>query len=32
VTHDEVGGLYGEDDERVAQFLTAIAGSALENA
>lgn len=32
VTHDEVGGLYGEDDERVAQFLTAVAGSALENA
>jgi signal transduction histidine kinase/tetratricopeptide (TPR) repeat protein len=32
VTHDEVGGLYGEDDERVAQLLTAIAGAALENA
>ena len=32
VTHDEVGGLYGDDDERIAQFLTAIAGAALETA
>ncbi len=32
VTHDEVGGLYGDDDGRIAQLLTAIAGSALENA
>lgn len=32
VTHDEVDGLYGEDDARIAQLLTAIAGSALENA
>jgi tetratricopeptide (TPR) repeat protein len=32
VTHDEVGGLYGEDDERIAQLLTAIAGAALETA
>ncbi len=32
VTHDEVGGLYGDDDERIAQFLTSIAGAALENA
>jgi two-component system sensor kinase len=32
VTHDEVGGLYGDDDERIAQLLTAIAGAALENA
>lgn len=32
VTHDEVGGLYGDDDTRIAQLLTAIAGSALENA
>jgi two-component system sensor kinase len=32
VTHDEVGSLYQDGDEQVAQFLTAIAGAALENA
>jgi signal transduction histidine kinase/tetratricopeptide (TPR) repeat protein len=32
VTHDEVGGLYGPDDERVAHLLTAVAGAALDNA
>jgi two-component system sensor kinase len=32
VTHDELGGLYGDDDERIAHLLTAIAGAALENA
>jgi len=32
VAHEELGDLYGEDDERVAQLLTAIASAALENA
>jgi signal transduction histidine kinase len=32
LTHDELGGLYGDDDERIAHLLTAIAGAALENA
>jgi len=31
-THAKVGGLFGEDDERLAGFIAAIAGAALENA
>jgi two-component system sensor kinase len=32
VTHREVVGLFGEDEERLAAFITTIAGAALENA
>ncbi|MBI1899713.1 MAG: response regulator, partial [Planctomycetia bacterium] len=31
-THDHVRGLFGPDDERLADFIAAIAGAALENA
>lgn len=32
VTHREVAGLFGEDEERLAAFIATIAGAALENA
>jgi two-component system sensor kinase len=32
VTHGQVRGLFGTDEERLADFITAIAGAALENA
>jgi len=32
VTHDNVRGLFGQDEERLADFIAAIAGAALENA
>ena len=32
VTHENVRGLFGTDEERLADFITAIAGAALENA
>jgi two-component system sensor kinase len=32
VTHDNVHGLFGANEERLADFITAIAGAALENA
>lgn len=32
VTHRELGGVFGEDEIRIAGFLTALAGGALENA
>ena len=32
VTHEHVSGLFGPDEERLADFITAIAGAALENA
>jgi signal transduction histidine kinase len=32
VTHRELGGVFGEDEVRIAGFLTALAGGALENA
>lgn len=32
VTHENVRGLFGPDEERLADFITAIAGAALENA
>ena len=32
VTHENIRGLFGPDEERLADFITAIAGAALENA
>jgi PAS domain S-box-containing protein len=32
VTHGQVAGLFGEEEERLADFIAAIAGAALENA
>jgi signal transduction histidine kinase/tetratricopeptide (TPR) repeat protein len=32
VTHSRVGRLFGEEEERLAQFIAALAGAALENA
>jgi signal transduction histidine kinase/tetratricopeptide (TPR) repeat protein len=32
VTHASLGGLFGEEEQRVARFLAALAGAALENA
>jgi two-component system sensor kinase len=32
VTHDHVSGLFGDDEQRLAEFIAAIAGAALENA
>jgi PAS domain S-box-containing protein len=32
VVHDEVAGLFGEEEERVARFIGELAGAALENA
>ena len=32
VSHDNIGGLFGADEERLADFITALAGAALENA
>jgi signal transduction histidine kinase len=32
VSHRELGGVFGEDETRIAGFLTALAGAALENA
>jgi signal transduction histidine kinase len=32
VTHSRVGRLFGEEEERLAQFITTLAGAALENA
>ena len=30
-THGQVGALFGEDEERIAEFISALAGAALEN-
>lgn len=32
VTHGQVGGLFGEEERRLAAFITSLAGAALENA
>jgi C4-dicarboxylate-specific signal transduction histidine kinase len=32
ITHQQVGGLFGEEEERLAGFVTTLAGAALENA
>jgi PAS domain S-box-containing protein len=32
VVHDEIAGVFGEEEERVARFIGALAGAALENA
>ena len=32
VINEEIGGLFSEDEERLAQFISALAGAALENA
>src|SRR5207253_10939156 len=32
VTHNQVAGLFGEDEERLADFIATLAGAALENA
>ncbi|MBV9124793.1 MAG: AAA family ATPase, partial [Planctomycetes bacterium] len=32
VTHRQVGGLFGEEEERLAEFIATLAGAALENA
>jgi PAS domain S-box-containing protein len=32
VAHDEIAGVFGEEEERVARFIGALAGAALENA
>src|SRR5439155_10847317 len=32
VVNEEIGGLFSEDEERLAQFISALAGAALENA
>jgi PAS domain S-box-containing protein len=32
VTHDQVGGLFGEEEDRLASFIAVLAGAALENA
>jgi len=32
VTHDQLGGRFGEEEERVASFIAVLAGAALENA
>ncbi|MGI8774677.1 MAG: protein kinase domain-containing protein [Actinomycetota bacterium] len=32
ITHHEMGELYGEDEQRIAEFLATIAGAAIENA
>ena len=32
VTHDQVGGLFGDEEDRLASFIAVLAGAALENA